>query len=536
MKVPSRGVLAADPLIGAGNVLLRLLQLGADPDGPGLTFDTAVDHYPAEQPLTLGQLDERVAVRAAALHARGIRPRDPVAIWSATAADHILSFLAANRLGAIPALVNGNLPAVTAAAYIRNLRARAAFADADRLAQLQGCDLGEAVLAGVAELGDADPADAPAPYRHHRDDPIVLTHTSGTTGMPKAVLHTHATLFAATRHLLSMPQAQGTRRILNALPAAHTATVLMVNQALANRADFLALSSQQGSQVLAAIERWRPESVFGFSVTWAELARLDLTGYDLDCVRLWFNTGDCTHEPHVRHLVAVGSHDEMTRQGVVRRAGSNFIDGLGSSEMGHSMFHITHRTDTDSYDRCIGQPYRFVEATVLDDDGEPVADGVVGHLGISSPSLSPGYWNDSLTTHRARRNGYYLTGDLVRRDAEGRFYHLDRAADSITGPDGTRYYTALAEERIQAACPQVLDCTVVIRRIGDEVVSEVLLDVDPDQASAAADQLAEQVRAALDPATAATVRRVAVTPAAQVPRGATGKVRKAVLREQEPVR
>jgi acyl-coenzyme A synthetase/AMP-(fatty) acid ligase len=527
-----RGALAADPLIGAGNVLQRLLDLGADVDGPGLSFDSAVEQHPAEHRLSLAELDDRVAARAAALHARGIVPRDPVAIWSGTAADHILSFLAATRLGAIPALVNGNLPAQTVAPYIRALRAKAAFADSGRLAQLQGQDLGGAPLSDVAELGGADPSGAPAPYRHHRDDPVVLTHTSGTTGMPKAVLHTHASLFAATRHLLNMPQAQGTRRILNALPAPHTATVLMVNQALANRADLLALSSQQGEQVLEAIQRWRPDGVFGFSVTWAQLARLDLGGYDLDCVRLWFNTGDCTHEPHVRHLVAVGSHDEMTRQGVVRVAGSSFIDGLGSSEMGHSMFHITHRLDTDSYDRCIGRPYQFVEAAVLDSDGEPVADGEVGHLGIKSPSLFLGYWNDTLTTYRARRNGYYLTGDLVRRDAEGHYFHLDRAADSVTGADGSRYYTALAEERIQASCPEVLDCTVVIRRNGDAVVSDVLLVLAPgieaDQAA-----LAERVRAALDPATAATVRQVSVTTTAEVPTGATGKVRKAVLRDRE---
>jgi acyl-CoA synthetase (AMP-forming)/AMP-acid ligase II len=138
MKVPSRGALATDPLIGAGNVLQRLLDLGADPDGPGLSFDTAVEQHPAEHPLTLGQLDERVAARAAALHARGFGPRDPVAIWSATAADQILSFLAANRLGAIPALVNGNLPAATVAAYVRGLRARAVLADAERLAELRG--------------------------------------------------------------------------------------------------------------------------------------------------------------------------------------------------------------------------------------------------------------------------------------------------------------------------------------------------------------------------------------------------------------
>jgi acyl-coenzyme A synthetase/AMP-(fatty) acid ligase len=275
--------------------------------------------------------------------------------------------------------------------------------------------------------------------------------------------------------------------------------------------------------------------VFGFSVTWAQLARFELSSYDLDCVRLWFNTGDCTHEPHVRHLVAAGSHEEMARQGVLRRTGSSFIDGLGSSEMGHSMFHVTHRSDSDTYDRCIGRPYRFVEAAVLDAAGEPVADGEVGHLGIRSPSLSPGYWNDSVTTHRARRNGYYLTGDLVRRDADGRYFHLDRAADSVTGADGTRYYTALSEERIQAACPQVLDCTVVIDRVGDQVVSEVLLELDPAVEPDLA-VLSEHVRAALGPVTAATVRRIAVATAADLPKGATGKVRKAVLREQSLAR
>jgi acyl-coenzyme A synthetase/AMP-(fatty) acid ligase len=531
MTTITRAMLAADPRIGAGNVLQTLLDLGADRDGPGLIFDSEVDGFAAEHPFTLGELDDRVTARAGWLHAYGIRPRDPVAIWSATAADHILTFLAAARLGAIPALINGNLPAETVAAYIRGLRATAAFADAERFAQLTGADLGTASLTEVSVLGQGMPANAPAPYRHHRDDPIVITHTSGTTGMPKAVMHNNASLFAATRHLLSMPQAQGTRRILNALPAAHTATVLMMNQALGNRAEFLALSSQQGEYVLAAIEQWRPEGVFGFSVTWAQLARLDLTGHDLDSVRLWFNTGDSTHEPHIRHLVEVGSRETMTREGVVRTKGSHFIDGLGSSEMGHAMFHVTHRIDTETFDRCIGRPYKFAEAAVLDLNGNLLGDDVVGHLGIRSPSLSPGYWNDSVTTFRSRLAGYYLTGDLVRRDSAGRYFHVDRAADSVTDDDGTPYYTALSEERIQAACPQVLDCTVVISREAGQVVTDVLLDLLPD-ADISLAALTEQVHAALGPITSATVRQVTVAVAGDVPKGATGKVKKAVLRER----
>ncbi|MEH0938574.1 class I adenylate-forming enzyme family protein [Micromonospora psammae] len=525
-----RGALAVDTELGAGNVLARVLAHGADPQGPGLTFDTPVDGHPAGQALTLGTLDQRVAARASWLHGRGVRPRDPVAVWATDAADMVLSFLALARLGAIPALMNGRLRPEIAAEYVRRLRAAGVLADAAHTDLLAGHELGAPLLGRPAEAGAGDPTAAPPHYRHHDDDPIVITHTSGTTGVPKAVLHSHASLFAATRHLLSMPQAQGTRRILNALPAPHTATVLMVNQALGNRAEMLLLSDQGGERVLEAIQRWRPDGVFGFSVTWAELARFDLSGYDLDSVRLWFNTGDCSHEPHVRRLVAVGSRDTVTRDGVARVAGSVFIDGLGSSEMGHSMFHITHTVDTDRYGRCVGRPYRFTRVAVLDLDGNELPPGQVGWLGVDSPSLFRGYWNDSVTTYRSRLRGWYLTGDLVYADTEGRYYHLDRAVDSVDAGDGRRFFTALSEERILATCPDVTDCTVVIVRAGDEVVTDVLLEL-----AAGADprtDRTEAVRAALGPDVGATLRRVAPVRSDDIPVTVTGKVRKVALRER----
>ncbi|MFI6820217.1 class I adenylate-forming enzyme family protein [Micromonospora sp. NPDC050187] len=525
-----RGLLAADDLIGAGNVLARVLAYGADPDGPGLTFDTPVDGHPAEHPLTLGQLDRMVDARAAWLHARGVGPRDPIAVWAGTAADMVLSYLALTRLGAIPALMNGKLRPEIAAEYIRRLRAAGVLADAEHTALLAGHDLGAPLLGTPAEAGTGDPAAAGTPYRHHPEDPVVITHTSGTTGIPKAVLHSHASLFAATRHLLTMPQAQGTNRILNALPAPHTATVLMVNQALGNRAEMFLLSEQNGERVLDAIQRWRPDGVFGFSVTWAELARCDLSGHDLDSVRLWFNTGDCSHEPHVRKLVAVGSRQTVTREGVRRIPGSVFIDGLGSSEMGHSMFHITHHSDTDRYGRCVGRPYQFAKVAVLDAEGNHLPAGQVGWLGIDSPSLFRGYWNDSVTTYRSRLRGWYLTGDLVYADDEGRYYHLDRAVDSVDAGDGRRFFTALSEEQVLAACPDVVDCTAVIVREPDGVVTDVLLELAAG-ADPALDRT-EAVRAALGPEVGATLRRVVPVGAEDLPVTVTGKVRKVVLRER----
>jgi len=531
-----RAVLAADPDIGAGNVLSTVLAHGADPAGPGLTFDTPVDGQPAEHPFTLGELDTMVDARAAWLHERGIRRRDPVAVWTTSAADIILTFLALTRIGAIPALMNGKMVPEIAAEYIRRLRARGVLADAAHAELLDGQDLSSPgygmraeLLGEPAELGTGDPAAAPPRYRHHQDDPVSITHTSGTTGVPKAVLHLHRTLFAATRHLLTMPQAQGTGRILNALPIPHTATILMVNQVLGNRAEMLCLSRQDGDTVLAAIERWRPEAVYGFAVTWAGLARFDLAPRQLDSVRLWFNTGDCAHEAHIRRLVAVGSREVVTREGRRRVPGSHFLDGLGSSEMGHNGFHVTHTNESDHYGRRIGRPYSFTEVAVLDDDGAELPAGQVGRLGFRSPTLSPAYWNDAVTSYRARVNGWYLTGDLVFTDEEGNYYHVDRSPDAVA--EGG-FYTALSEEKILAAMADVIDCTVVITKEDSGVHTEVLLELDP-AADASLDRTAA-VRAALGEQVGATLARVSVVGADEIPLTVTGKVRKFLLRHEGP--
>ncbi len=528
-----RAILAADPELGAGNVVTKLLAHGADPAGPGLTFDTVVDGHPAWDALTLGELDERVAARAAWLHERGVRPRDPVAVYASTAADCFLNFMALNRLGAIPALMNPNIPAEVAADYIRRLRGVGVLTDATHAEPLSAYDLGAPILGDVAELGTGDPARAPRPYKHHADDPIAITHSSGTTRLPTAVVHSHSSLFAATRRIrLSAPRAQGTERVLSALPAPHTAGVLTVNQALCNRADLLFLSTQNNATaILDAIERWKPTGVFGFAVTWAEMARHDLTKRDLHSVAIWFNTGDCAHEAHIRRLVAVGSHLIVTRQGVVRVPGSTFVDGIGSTEMGHSAFHISHRTDTNRYGRCVGKPHVFADVRILDlDTAEELPVGEVGHLGLKSPTLALGYWNDSVNTYRTRFAGYYLTGDLMYRDEEGYYYHMDRAVDAVELGNGDWLYTAMSEERILARCPDVRDCTVVAVSEDGRVVTDVLLllapDADPDVDRTAA------VCAALDDRVAATLRRVEHVSDDEIVVGPTGKVRKFLMRQR----
>ncbi|GAA4872999.1 class I adenylate-forming enzyme family protein [Kitasatospora terrestris] len=531
MSTPNlRALLAADPAVGAGNVLTTRAERALGLDTPALTFDTPVDGHPAWTALTVRQLDTAVRARAAALHGLGVRRRDPVAVQSFDAADQVLSFLALARLGAIPALLNPLLDADTTTAYLQRLRATGLLADKPHAEAVADRDTGTPLLAEPAALGAGDPGAAPAPYRHWSGDPVAITHSSGTTGLPKAVVHSHDSLYAAIRHRLALPRPQGVDRMLSALPAPHAATLIAVNLALSLDSRLLVLSGQSGATVLDAVERWKPQSVYGFATTWADLARHDLAARDLESVALWWNTGDCAHEAHIRRLIAVGSRETVTREGRVRTPGSVFVDGLGSTEMGHSHFFISHSAGTGRYGRCVGRPHSFVDCAVVAPDGTELGPGEVGELATASPTLALGYWNDSVTTYRTRLRGRFLTGDLMYRDEDGYYFHVDRAVDTVDLGDAGRLHTAASEERVLAACAEVLDCTVVAYRDGEAVVADVLLQLAAG-ADPGLDRTAE-VRAALEPHVAAVVRQVVAVPDEEIPLGPTGKVRKVLLRRR----
>ena len=157
--------------------------------------------------------------------------------------------------------------------------------------------------------------------------------------------------------------------------------------------------------------------------------------------------------------------------------------------------------------------------------------GEVGMVAMKSPTLALGYWNDSVNTFRTRLNGYYLTGDLMYRDEDGYFYHVDRASDAVDLGNGKWLYTALSEERILSRCPDVRDCTVLAAR-GDDgrLAAEVLLLLAAD-ADPARDRDGE-IRAALGEVAAAMPLRIVTMPDDEILMGPTGKVRKFLMRER----
>jgi acyl-coenzyme A synthetase/AMP-(fatty) acid ligase len=211
-------------------------------------------------------------------------------------------------------------------------------------------------------------------------------------------------------------------------------------------------------------------------------------------------------------------------------AGSEFIDGLGSSELGFAQFLQVTTSDTLRHDRCVGMPHLFARPTVLREDGTFAPPGEVGLLGVKSPTITPGYWNDSDTTYRSLLGGYWLSGDLVYKDAEGRFYHMDRAVDAIHTSTG-RVYSLLMEEILLAYLPEIIDCAVVAAPFGGASLPVAIVTLAPGahEAKAMLKRANEVLRSEKQPELA--MLEIA-RKEGDVPVGATGKVLKRHLRDR----
>ncbi|WP_207921250.1 class I adenylate-forming enzyme family protein [Micromonospora sp. KC721] len=530
--------LSVDPDLGAGNFLQRIRSLGRPLDTPVLWFEPEfrLPGGRVRSALTLGELCEVVDTYAGWYHGREVRPRDPVVVYCDSAIELIVHYLALTGLGAIPVLVNGELPAELARAYTAPLGAVGVFTDEAHRSILTGGETARfAATSADVTPTDRDRLPGHYPFRHDAADPVVITHSSGTTGLPKAVLHNHQSLFHATRYRLSLPVPQAGERILSALPGAHNSALSVLMFALLNDLPVKILSSQRAGVALRAVEEFRPTGVCAFSVTYAEIAAAaDLDRYDLSSVSVWYNSGDAAHESHIKVILGLGQHVEVAADGTRTIVpGSSFLDGLGSSEMGHSLFYLLHRPGEAAPSRCVGRPYAFVEAAVLDDNGDPLPPMSIGRLGVKSPTITPGYWNDSLTTYRSRLRGYWLTGDLAYRDHGGHFYHVDRVTDAVRTRHGT-LHTVQAEELVLRQLPEVADCTVVgVDLPGREPQVYALLQLVPEAGQAAEEMdwtkrvnevLREHHLPAVATALPITENDLAVGP--------TGKVKKRELRER----
>lgn len=335
-----RSAIARDSAAGAGNWLHAAARQQRDLDVPLLFLDQDWTGPTGEKTrsFSLRQLAGCVDRLAGGYHRAGIGPRDPVGVYAGAAVDYLTSYLALTSLGAIPVLVNRNLDPRVLTRFLDQIGVVGLVCDAEVISELDTPAGLRVRLSTEEAVAQADGGSLPEryPYRHDDSDPVLITHSSGTTGFPKAVPMQHGNYFSAIRYRLGLPVPASAQRVLCALPSSHNSAIAQFSYSLLSGLPIRMMSTQSAGAVLEAIGEFRPTMVSGFSTTFAALSEADLHDYDLTSVSLWWNSGDAAHERHIRALQRHGRHQDVRASGRQVLPGSAFTDALGSSEMGHS--------------------------------------------------------------------------------------------------------------------------------------------------------------------------------------------------------
>jgi acyl-coenzyme A synthetase/AMP-(fatty) acid ligase len=479
--------------------------------------------------------------------ANGVRPGDPVGIVVAEGMEPLLHFLALTALGAVPALVNDAMRTDLMVRYLDHVGVVGIVADdptALAAAYRAAPNRRPKFIALAAELqafdGAAVTLPEPYPYQHAADDVVALIHSSGTTGTPKSTMLGHRQFWDGKQPRMVRFPAQPGDRLMSLMPHTHAGGLSYFLTATLIGLPTVAMGDWRRTTVEPVMEAFQPTMVASFPRTFVELATGELPVKGAARVHSWFNTGDSAHYGHIRRLVTLGERPAglikpwlLPSEAAAEAAlpGSQFIDGLGSSEMGMALFGQVTTVESVRDDRCVGKPLEVVtKAAVLDPSGAELPDGTAGLLGVVTPSRTPGYWNNPRLTGSFELAGYWLTGDVARREPDGRYYHLDRTVDVIDTAAGPVYSLPIEEVLLADCAESVRDCAVVgvpaAEGAGQVPIAVVQLQADTDGAGLLEAANKQLVEAGLSPLAAVRIARTAE----DFPLGPTGKVLKRELR------
>ncbi len=539
-----------EPDLGAGNFLDYAVRDNPNRAVP-LLYSHSTDHR-GEVLLRGHSLVEVAALRdryAKWYWANGVRPGEPVGIVVAEGMEPLIHFLALSALGAIPAMINDAMRPDVLVRYLNFVGVVGVVADdTTRIASAYRADPQNRprflALSYEVAAFDADSAGLPEvyPYQHKADDVVALIHSSGTTGTPKSTMLSHKSFWEGKQARMVRFPAEPYDKLMCLMPHTHAGGLSYFLTATLLGLPMVAMGDWRRKVVEPVMEAFQPTMLASFPRSFVELATGELPVKGAAKVHSWFNTGDSAHYGHIRRLVTLGERPA----GLIKAwllpedladekplPGSQFIDGLGSTEMGMALFGGITTPETPRNDRCVGKAQPAVEkAAVLDDDGNEVPDGTVGLLAVRTPSRTPGYWKNPRLTASFELAGYWLTGDVARRDAEGNFYHLDRTVDVIDTVSGPAYSLTL-EEVLLADCSEIVrDCSVVgvpAPEGGQRPIAVVQLQTDATGWTAEA--ILEKANKELASAGLACLGavKIAAEPA-DFPLGPTGKVLKRELR------
>ncbi|MGD9842772.1 MAG: class I adenylate-forming enzyme family protein [Steroidobacteraceae bacterium] len=465
------------------------------PDGSGLTS------------FTFGDFERRSNQLAALLRERNLKPGDRLAFFLQNRPEVIDLWLAAVKSGIIIVPVN---------VLYRERELRHILTDAAPIAVVTSHNLAGFIpddmpAWDVDELSQAAALRAThrdTPFAAAMDTPLSLIYTSGTTGASKGAVLTHGNFFSNGQSLIEAWQFSATDRLLCTLPlfhvhglgnAVHCWLLSGCHMRLAEKFDH--------HQAVAWFLDYRPTVFFGVPAMFIRL--LETPEVQARTIGEQLRLAVSGSAPLPAEI-----HEQFRRL-----FGSIILERYGMTE---TLMNIGNPYDGERRPGTIGLPFAHVAVKICDEAGNPVADGKDGELWVKGPNVCAGYWQRPDATEAAWHDGWFRTGDLGIRAADGYITLQGRRSDLIIS-GGFNIYPREIEEEIlnQPGVREAIVVGVVDAVRGEVPVAYVVVDVKTFDAAATATHLRSQFASFKQPRAFVQVDAL--------PRTALGKIQKRLL-------
>jgi long-chain acyl-CoA synthetase len=400
-------------------------------------IDLGGEQSPRE--FSFARIDEMANGVARALGKRGLARGDRVALLSANRAEYLAAYYGIMRAGFVAVPVNFRFPRETIGFIIGDSGAKLVFCDAARAAD---CPPDVARVIFGAEF---DAFLDPGPFASivpDADEPAMFLYTSGSTGVPKGAVLSHQSHIWVVEARLA--PGLDRHRYLIAAPLYHMNALALAKLACAAYATIVLAPQFEARSYIAAIGRYCcsfltavPPMIAMMLRERDLLARTDLSSVEF--VRMG--------SAPVSAALMAALHAALPRASVT--------NAYGTTEAGPVVFG-PHPRGLPQPELSVGYPHPKVALRLADGDNRNAVEGV---LEMKCPALMLGYHNRPDVAPPLTADGYYITGDVFRRDADGFYYFVGRTDDMFVS-GGENIYPADVERMLERH-PDIAQAAVV---------------------------------------------------------------------------
>jgi len=417
--------------------------IGADRDlGKIAIIDLGGETGPRE--ISYARLDAMANGVARALEARGLERGERVAILSANRAEYLAAYYGIMRAGLVAVPINFKFPRQTIHFIIEDCGAKLIFCDSARRADapdaLDCVFFGAQGRTGFDAFLDPGRFDAIVPAA---DEPAMLLYTSGSTGIPKGVVLSHqAHLWVVETRLAGEDLSR--HRYLIAAPLYHMNALALSKLACAAHATIVLLPQFTARAYIEATQR--------YACTWLTAVPPMIAMILRD--RELLERSDLSSVEFIRMGSAPVSASLMA---AIRHAlpQASITNAYGTTEAGPVVFG-PHPQGLPQPELSVGYPHPQVQLRLVDGDNRDADEGV---LEMKCPAVMLGYHNRPDVPSPLTADGYYVTGDVFRRDPQGFHYFVGRTDDMFVSGGENIYPTDI--ERMLERHPDIAQACVV---------------------------------------------------------------------------